>query len=133
MAWNKVREPYKYFYSWASYQSSILVCINLFLSSIIFKSLRLCPISCTIPSGNAFGNGIYTTNVADKSLSYTANLEKGSRYLLLCDVSLGKVRKEKTWSSTTYPPNSYDTVWACSKVQPGNNNDLVNDFSTQII
>lgn len=64
-------------------------------------------------TGRAFGDGIYTSNAFDKSFSYSGGFEHGSIYLLLCDVTPGKMKKVSSWEDNKdIPPKGHDSLWA---------------------
>lgn len=57
-------------------------------------------------TGKAFGNGLYTANVYEKSFNYTYDWRSskwaGSKYMLLCDVARGKRQKITEYQSGRY-------------------------------
>ena len=64
-------------------------------------------------TGRAFGDGIYTSNAFDKSFPYSTGYEHGSVYLLLCDVTPGKMKKISSWEDNKeIPPKGHDSLWA---------------------
>lgn len=66
------------------------------LVSILHNGLKIAPPSAE-HTGSMFGNGIYFADFFDKSLNYCANhyinLSNRSVFILLCEVSLGKMKK----------------------------------------
>ena len=66
------------------------------LLSILHKGLKIAPPSAE-HTGSMFGNGIYFADFFDKAFNYCANhyfdADRRSMYILLCEVSLGKMKK----------------------------------------
>lgn len=66
------------------------------LVSILHNGLKIAPPSAE-HTGSMFGNGIYFADFFDKSLNYCANhyIDASNRsvFILLCEVSLGKMKK----------------------------------------
>jgi len=66
-------------------------------------------------NGALFGKGIYFADQIDKSINYT-DLAQGSRYLLLCEVALGKMLEvEKLEKFKGH--QSYQSVKGCGRFE----------------
>ncbi|CAG2240013.1 PARP2_3_4 [Mytilus edulis] len=83
----------------------------------------------TRTDGGLLGSGIYFSDTASKSLMYSGpSTTHGSRLLLLCDVSLGKVKDcTKIDNSLMEPPSGYDSVHGVKFSSEGEPTDFIDD------
>ncbi|XP_052074990.1 uncharacterized protein LOC127712542 isoform X2 [Mytilus californianus] len=75
------------------------------------------------------GSGIYFSDTASKSLMYSGpSTTHGSRLLLLCDVSLGKVKDcKRIDNSLMEPPSGYDSVHGVKSSSDSEPTDFIDD------
>ncbi|XP_063447772.1 uncharacterized protein LOC134727324 [Mytilus trossulus] len=83
----------------------------------------------TRTDGGLLGSGIYFSDTASKSLMYSGpSTTHGSRLLLLCDVSLGKVKDcTRIDNSLMEPPSGYDSVHGIKFSSDGEPTDFLDD------
>ncbi|VDI55612.1 poly [ADP-ribose] polymerase [Mytilus galloprovincialis] len=83
----------------------------------------------TRTDGGLLGSGIYFSDTARKSLMYSGpSTTHGSRLLLLCDVSLGKVKDcTRIDNSLMEPPSGYDSVHGVKFSSESEPTDFIDD------
>jgi len=90
------------------------------LLSILKHGLVIPPSNAAHCTGRMFGNGIYTSLQSTKALNYATDLWNRSggknqrTFMFLCEVTLGKVHKPKSYGGS-YPAKGTNTTW----VEPG--------------
>lgn len=104
------------------------------LLSILKTGMKVSPPSSAYIAGKMFGNGVYGSETASKSLGYTFGRWGGSSstsgWLFICDFAMGNA-----WyaNRTGNPPAGFDSTWA----KPGNvglaNDELIVYKEKQIL
>jgi poly [ADP-ribose] polymerase len=94
--------------------------------SILKSGLKLAPPSTAQIAGKLFGNGVYGTQTASKSLGYTfGRWGQGSSaigHMFICDFAMGKPYYATTYGCRNVPAG-YDSCWALPKNISGLYND----------
>ena len=94
--------------------------------SIMSKGLVKCP-PLSRKTGARYGKGIYTSDVFTMSASYsrgkifTPDKETHgyeSKYMLLCEVTLGNIYEVGNYESVDHAPEGYDSVKATGQLEP---------------
>ncbi|CAC5400316.1 PARP2_3_4 [Mytilus coruscus] len=88
----------------------------------------------TRTDGGLLGSGIYFSDTASKSLMYSGpSTTHGSRLLLLCDVSLGKIKDcKRIDNSLMEPPSGYDSVHGVKSSDDGEPTDFFGSVENEI-
>lgn len=93
------------------------------LMSIFMKGLLIDAPFAPV-TGRSWGNGLYTADVFEKSFNYTFDGRhsrwSGSKYMLLCDVGLGSVRRLFSYESDAHllPGKGYQSTEAVGRLVP---------------
>jgi len=95
----------------------------------IFKSgLRTAPPSSAYIAGKMFGNGIYGTETASKSLGYTFGRWGGSTsqsgWMFICDFAMGRAYYPPSYGLRSLP-NGCDSCWALPSKTGLHNDELI--------
>jgi poly [ADP-ribose] polymerase len=98
------------------------------LLSILKSGLRTAPPSSAYIAGKMFGNGIYGTETASKSLGYTFGRWGGSTshsgWMFICDFAMGKPYYPTTYGLSKLP-TGYDSCWALPNKTGLHNDELI--------
>ena len=98
------------------------------LLSILKSGLRTSPPSSAYIAGKMFGNGIYGTETASKSLGYTFGRWGGSTshsgWMFICDFAMGKPFYPNTYGISKIP-SGFDSCWALPKNTGLHNDELI--------
>ncbi|ESO08808.1 hypothetical protein HELRODRAFT_190616 [Helobdella robusta] len=90
------------------------------LISILTRGLLIAHNFAT-KSGSMFGEGIYTADMFTKSADYCYNYASHAsnvKFMLICEVDLGKVKVIHSTYSNKYPPVSHDSVLGIGETAP---------------
>jgi poly [ADP-ribose] polymerase len=98
------------------------------LLSILKSGYVIPPSSASYCTGRMFGDGVYFSDQATKSLNYSFGYWGSTRdrncFMLLNDVAMGRYFVPKLWSHT-YPKKRYDSTFAKSRWSGVINNEMV--------
>lgn len=104
--------------------------------SILKSGLQVSPPSTAIIAGKMFGNGVYGSQTASKSLGYSAGRWGQSKgdcaWLFVCDFAMGNAFYPKTYGASSGVPKGYDSCWALPANTGLHNDELIVYNSNQI-
>lgn len=98
------------------------------LLSILKSGLKVSPPSTAYIAGKMFGNGIYGSQTASKSLGYTFGRWGGatsdSGWLFVCDFAMGNAYYPKSYGFSSLP-HGYHSCWALPANTGLHNDELI--------
>jgi len=95
------------------------------LISILKQGLKVAPPEAP-PTGYAFGKGIYTADKFVKSASYCYNYhgDRKTKFMLVCEVALGRARVETNAVYVDKPEQGFNSVIGQGQTQPSPDFDV---------
>lgn len=103
------------------------------LMGIFYAGFRVAPMTAKF-TGAAFGEGIYFSDMAAKSLNYTTREEGSSRYLFLCEVAVGTTKlvfRDEAFASDVWE-SGIDTLQVCGRRQPDWNKAAITPYGISV-